>query len=176
MITRSCEQCGKQAKIGRRRAFCSERCRWTWHNRNRTLPKNIKGNCAVCGKRFARTVMPHEAKKWPGRFCGRTCAGKWRSGKNHPLWNGGRHESRGYVYVYAPSGRKTYQLEHRLVMERIIGRRLRTEEVVHHKNGDGTDNRPSNLRLFTNNAEHKKHEHRARERDGLGQYRPLRRK
>ncbi len=44
--------------------------------------------------------------------------------------------------------------EHRFVMEQMIGRFLRTEEVVHHENGDKTDNAPVNLRLFPNQAAH----------------------
>lgn len=49
------------------------------------------------------------------------------------------------IYV----GPKNYVLEHRAVMERMIGCALEPHESVHHKNGVRDDNRPENLELWS---------------------------
>lgn len=53
---------------------------------------------------------------------------------------------RGYIRIKL-NGRKV--LEHVLVMEQHIGRRLGPDECVHHINGNHSDNRLDNLQLMT---------------------------
>jgi hypothetical protein len=51
-----------------------------------------------------------------------------------------------------------YVREHRLVMEQELGRYLDPQEVVHHRDGDPTNNAPANLEVFASHAEHMRHE------------------
>jgi len=111
---------------------------------------------------------------------GRGRHGNHRSGPNHPRWNGGKLLlSNGYVAVRVAHdhphawGPKTglfrYAYEHILVMEKHVGRPILTSEIVHHKNGDKTDNRPDNLELMTR-SEHNAEHNKIRLRDANGRF------
>ena len=69
-----------------------------------------------------------------------------------------RKRQRGYILVNVPNHPNCYRggwvFEHRMVMEKMLGRYLKKGEVVHHKNGIRSDNREDNLQLCKNSAEH----------------------
>lgn len=82
-----------------------------------------------------------------------------QGGAMSPLWKGGMTiDKSGYVLRYAPDHPHAnlcgYVREHRLVMEKALGRPLLPTEVVHHIDDDPANNAPSNLRLYQSNGEH----------------------
>ena len=88
-------------------------------------------------------------------------------GKNNPNWRGGRTiTSHGYVLVRVGAEHhladcRGYAYEHRIVAERILGRRLKPGEIIHHKNGNKQDNRKRNIMIVGGNTGHLVH-HRQR--------------
>jgi hypothetical protein len=77
-----------------------------------------------------------------------------RTGKNNPKWRGGVIYDHGRKLVYTPNHPKPdhsgiYCYEYRLIMEKKLGRYLLGNEIVHHINGDDTDNRIENLAVMT---------------------------
>ena len=91
-----------------------------------------------------------------------------KKGETHPAWKGSKKTDKrdGYILLWCPDhpfsrkntkGGGGYVLEHRLVMEKIIGRYLFPDEDVNHINGIKDDNRPENLRLVRHNAHYEPH-------------------
>lgn len=121
--------------------------------------------CATCGEEFF--VRPSDDAKnarrghGPRRFCSQKCQSESYRGAGNPKWRGGQFENgQGYTYRYCPdhpfATKDGYVMEHRLVMEAVVGRYLTPEEQVHHRNGLKSDNRPENLELMPSVVEHRK--------------------
>ena len=116
--------------------------------------KRLQGkNHPFFGKRRALATRLKIAKKLMGRF----------RGKESPTWKGGRwKDERGYIRIPTNPGSDDYVYEHRLVMEKMIGRKLRSEEEVHHRGTrypiddirNKSDNRIENLQLFNDKSSH----------------------
>lgn len=125
--------------------------------------------CDECGQVFMRGRSASGRAEGPEdynarRFCSQVCYFRWNHGANHYKYSGGLRR-RGDGYVRLSDDRYL----HRVVMERTIGRSLLPQEFVHHKDGNPSNNDPSNLELTTN-SEHRKMHALEQERDNAGRF------
>jgi len=164
-----CSVCGKPYHIYPSEKSKGERkyCSWTCYGKKRNpFPGDIKKHtknpnttCIVCGKPHyccPKYILEGKRKR---HHCSRSCFIKSLLGSANPNWKGGEKPSPikwvKSPKAFRPMTRKNAQIpEHRLVMAQHLGRFLRSEEVVHHKNGIRNDNRIENLELLTGRGEH----------------------
>lgn len=142
--------------------FCSAEC--GYENKRR----QVKFDCEICGVEVSQRSSDYKKSKGH-HFCSKICFGKWSSinlvgknnhafgkkqnvghvekritkGKNHYSWKEGITNKRGYIYITTNDGRRMFK--HTLIAEKALGRELKRNEIVHHINGNKSDNRNCNL-------------------------------
>ena len=120
----------------------------------------IQKFCLVCNKEM--WIKPFDLKRGMGKHCSIKCRGitysKVRKGNGNSNWKGGKRiRQDGYILIYKPEhpfNRNGYVMEHRLKMEEYLERYLTEEEVIHHINGDKSNNFIGNLMLLDNQKIH----------------------
>src|SRR2546428_9821753 len=136
--TLTCVTCGKTFTMPQSMPakYCSRTC---YRQRPTKFPRTFL--CEYCGKQVMRRYPGgNGARKRSARFCSSRCRGLAE--------RRGYVTTQGYREIAVDGAKRGMMLEHRSVMERILGRELLSTESVHHKNGDRLGNRPDNLELW----------------------------
>lgn len=139
--------------------YCSNICQIN------SLKKRIKVDCSTCNKEMEVTPFHFNHKK--RHFCDINCArlgykkyyghmlGEYKI-KNAGFEKGilgkkglAKNAHGYYIYFSKPV--------HRIIMEKHLGRKLNTNEHVHHKNGIITDNQIENLEILSASEHMAKH-------------------
>lgn len=136
---RVCRTCGRVFQVkscdwrlkNGRAMYCSRKCA---HEANRTGENK---ECPICGETFYTTR---------NKTCSAECGRKLKS-RN---WNHKTYMEGGYIVEFVNGYNKKGNLkQHRRIMEEFLGRPLDKDEIVHHKNGNKTDNRIENLEVMS---------------------------
>lgn len=164
-----CKVCGndlctteKRIQEGRGK-YCSHKCQFL------SMRRPIIVNCAICNKSITKTLSETYSgnkignKKRIRHYCSKLCRHKGcslydservvkyiknRSGfEKKLLGKKGKSISSDGYFIY--NDKKV----HRILMEEHLGRKLKSNEIVHHINENKFDNRIENLEIVTR-AEH----------------------
>lgn len=134
----NCDTCGKQTRDRKSRPrlndrkYCSQDCK-----KQDTVNRTSRV-CVVCGDTFLKRTQ-----KRTGLYCSQKCVGDANSRENSKAWNGGIVNGANNTLKIRIN--KKYRPLHRAVVESVIGRDLKKDEIVVHISGIKLDNSPSNL-------------------------------
>lgn len=172
---KKCQHCGLEFTGKNQRLFCSSKCaNKVRDDRKRAVRLAAGVACSAGGctgiamqMRLCDIHYAHRRSKNLGKCSVESCSREQKSRGmctghrmqvlsglpitplRERLKEGDRWENeQGYVLVVHNG---IARLEHRVAMEMAIGRKLKSKETVHHKNGVRSDNRLDNLELWASN-------------------------
>lgn len=121
-----------------------------------TRGPRFKKVCLNCLKEFEVVLSRNNERK---KFCSKKCLHKYVPNflpEPKPIEKREWYEPKKNGYRgLTVRGKMIW--EHRHVMEKILGRKLNDDEVVHHINGIKNDNNPNNLIVYNRSEHSKKH-------------------
>ncbi len=126
----------RRGKGNKKQKFCSVKCFGSYLSIVKRKPP-IRRKCSICNKYyFVETSKIKKGKK----YCSRKCSGiAKRTNK--------KSASKSLSYGWVTSN-------YRALIEKKLGRKLKTTENVHHINFDRNDNRLKNLYVYSSFSEH----------------------
>lgn len=127
-------------------------------------PKEIPYGYCHCGCGQLAKIAKYDNTQW-GWVKGEPR--KYVKGHNSRTGDGRKHIAKdGYVYIRNQQHKRTnnsgYMLEHILVMEKYLKRKVLLTEAIHHIDGDKSNNSIGNLMLFKTHGMHHAYEARLR--------------
>jgi len=111
-------------------------------NKGIPVPQEIKD-------RISKTLTGHKTPLAQRIKLSKALKGK-NAGQSNGNWKGGINYYGKYAKIVLPNG--IYLNEHRYLMEKFLGRKLKSDEVVHHINRIRSDNRLENLIVMSKSA------------------------
>lgn len=169
-----CAQCGKQ--ISRKpssipesgKVYCSKVCH------NESMKKGFFVSCCVCGNTFYKPP----SKITENNCCCAECRNELDRQRALDQLNLPGHNA-GHSAPWLTKFNRLLSIHentidvdssvYRSIVEAAIGRKLRRGEVIHHINGDRTDNRLENLQIMTNSEHSRLHHRHAQRRYAAGE-------
>lgn len=110
------------------------------------------------GQFCAGSIPWNKGKKMSDEYCQTMKQSCYWRGKRSPAWKGGQSIKDGRLFIYLPShplcSQTGYVRNAHLVAEKILGRFLLREEVIHHINENKLDDSVENLFLFPSRSAH----------------------
>jgi len=132
-----CPICNKtfyrlQCQIKKGKTYCSRKCLTESQKHGSEI------ECEQCHKVFYRHFAEQDMGEKIHSFCSIPCYFAWRKESVNP----NTYRKIGAIH------------EHRIVAEKVLGRKLKRGETVHHIDGNKKNNTVSNLVVFPNQRKH----------------------